>query len=496
MKNLLIAIIILSTAFSSSIFAQKKNTDKIELELQKYFIRHGQRGGTTSDIMPYIIINGKYIEDKDYDKKFFRSIFSDCPTAYKRSKLYLDKYRKSKKIKRIGFWTGLSVGTAGIAYFLSKKNKNSLYYSGLSAIAGMSITYLFRYKAKKIRQSGYKHLKSGVDYYDKNCYVESTDFDTKNTSDSTEPTKPKKIKRNKFKRKYEIKMDNFRRTSFLRLAINYVGLKFGYSTLQVFPGIELSYFKNGLSINSEINSAIFDGESLIWLTDYSDSHSAYPTKVNRPLHMQVGISYPLISTTKPYRPTTLLGKNRTINYTLETGGGKKLVTYGILLRVDYDKSTKRILAFRDASTSFAPSTNSLGIKVVNPIFFQSSSNLAIGLNRNVFSSYTLETNDNRFKSHIKSTTLVSSYAVAKFSLNHKFSDMEYNAVVKKYPIVFNDLDFTKFGFATGVSLETKSKFYGYKFSFELGLNPHIDKKNYKDYYGQFKAGILFGKVFN
>lgn len=493
MKNLLIAIIILSTAFSSSIFAQKKNTDKIELELQKYHIQ--ERYGTTSDIMPYFIINGKYIEDKDYNKKFFRSIFGDCPTAYKRSKLYLDKYHKSKKVKRIGFWTGLSVGTAGIAYFLSKKNKNSLYYSGLSAIAGMTITGLFRYKAKKIRQSGYKYLKSGVDYYDKNCYVESTDFDTKDTSVNN-ITNRKKNKKNRFKRKYEIKMDNFRRTSFLRLAINYFGLKFGYSTLQVFPGIELNYFKNGLSINSEINSAIFDGESLVWLTDYSDSYTAYPTKVNRPLHMQVGISYPLISTTKTYRPTTLLGKNRNINYTLETGGGKKLVTYGILLRLDYDKSTKRILVFRDASTSFAQSTNSLGIKVVNPIFFQRSSNLAIGLNRNVFSSYTLETNDNRFKSHINSTTLVSSYAVAKFSLNHKFSEMEYNAVVKKYPIVFNDLDYNKIGFAAGVSLETKSKFYGYKFSFELGLNPHIDKKNYKDYYGQFKAGVLFGKVFN
>jgi len=489
MKTFLSITIFLAFALYDGLYAQKKNTDKVELELQKYTIQYS-RGGTERDITPYIIINGKYIEDRAYDSKFFKSTFKDCPKALDKSLQFVTQNRKARTVNRIGIISGICVGIGGVGYVLKNKNignKNKLLYSGLALMGGMGVSYLFRFRSKSIRHSSYKMLKSSIDYYDKNCYVDLETFDSKDDIKSHK-------QKNKYARKYIVKMDDLHKTSFLRANIIFLGLKLGKTSMQVFPGLELKYFKNGLSITGEFNNAIIDGEKRTWIKEFEGYTLAYPINTGKTIYGCLGLTYPVIRFTKSMKPITQLGKTRGIDLSVKTSKGKKLISYGVLVEYEFDKSIKKISLLKedDVSTPFPPKTNSLNRTIYNPIFFQTSTNLSLGLNRTFFTSYTLETNDTRFSSKIRSTTLISTYAKVKIASSNKISDMRYRIHRTETPITFHDLKYTKLGFAAGVSLEKLKSFYGYGISLEGGLNPHLYYKNYSDYYGKLKVFFVFG----
>ena len=495
--NFFIVVILFFNVF---LHAQQKNTDKIELELQKYTQYYGNSSGyrSTTDITPYIIINGIYIEDKKYDKKFFKNIFSDCSGAYKKSLNYLNLMNKSSRLKRKGMWLGLAVSAGGLAYYMSKKNSNTnnkYYVLGTSFLAGAGVNYIFNSKSTNTRHSAYKKLKSSIDFYDKNCYADLETTKQNNEKDNNQTAGTIKSKsKNKYARKYEITVEDLKNISFLSLKPG-IGLEIGFTTLRLTQYTGMEYYKNGFSLSTEFDFSIFGFHDSEELNDYN----AYPVNPGKYMYGNIGLVYPILKKLKPKRTIIKLGKTRGIDAYIESKDTKYLISWGPVIKIEYEKSLKSPIdvKFLDESVPFGPETNSLKIPIKNVLFYQSSSNLLLGLNRTLFSSATLKTNDSRFAKIHKITNLIQMYAAVKLNLNRSFDDMVYSTIItsKEIPVTFTDDNFIKTGFVTGFSVESIKKHSGYSFSVEGGLNPHIDHTDYKDYYLKLKIGLVFGKIY-
>ncbi len=482
------SIILIIIFFITNLLSQGKNTDKIEIELAKYKIYKNNRY-VSSDISPYIIVNGKYIEDEEYDKKYLKSILGDCPKAFDYSKRYLSLQRKSKFIKFFGNLSSISLGIGGIAYILSRKSqssKNELLIAGSALLIGVPVVrYVFRSAEKKVRHKAYNKLKMGIDFYDANCYAPLNPLD------------------DDYKRKYELMMDDLHNASFVELKLNLLGLKMGKTSEQFYSGLALDYFKNGFSFSSEIDMALVDGGKKTWEDEYSVGFGISPANKVKSIYGKVGVIIPLLKFLRDYKIIQPLGKSRNIGFNIKfPKGGKKLITWGPILEFEYENSIKKINSWYDQDSKTIIETNEIkglgsGVLIPETAFAQSITNVSAGLSRTLFISYKVSTNDSRFSSNIVSSTLVSTYVLAKMNVSHEIDDLVFSPYSGniKIPVTFKNTNYTKYGFAAGIKGSVIKKYFGYGLGIEGGLNPHIENDFYKDYYVKFNVSVVFGKVF-
>ncbi len=493
--------------FTFQLSAQTKKADKIQFNVQETM--HYSRYSSDLKYKLNFFINDEFVP-APYDEKFFQKHFKSSKKALNLSLDYLDLDKKANKTKTKGIVFSSLLGLAGLGsvFYLKDESKTTRYVvAGAGLASALTTSYIFTKKHHKQKADGYLMLENAVmayqaenpSAYEKN-QVDSDDnaTDDSSTENKTTSTETEMYSVNLDRdRRVSIVSENLRKVAFKGLNINLLDIQFSKTRKQYSPGLGFLYMKNGFFFNANFKLHVYDTNRLFTKKNYEfdnspfgfpSDHDAYPINLSLPFHASVKSVVPLKSFVKdgPVMTKMKTYGNTTLMYESKTA---ILHTIGLQMGAEMDKSVQTAGSDFDSNNAFAPSTNNLDIAIGGPIFFRRTMNVSAGISYTLFTAYELKPNEKGLDKSYKVVNWGRFYLVGKYNLNSDFDDMFYNG---ETPVLFNNIEETKMGFALGLEGAYLNKNRGINFTLEFGSNPHISSGNYKDLYGSLKLGFALG----
>jgi len=507
MNSLKISICFLAIFFTTQLFSQSKTANKIQYNVRETM--HQTR--YTSDLKYKLnfFINDEYVDDP-YDKKFFQNHFGNSKKALNLSLNYLDLNKKANRTKTKGIIISgvLSLASLGSIFLLDNASKTTRYtVAGVGLASAFTASIVLTSRHHKLKEEAYLNLENALSAYREEnpaAYLKVEEESTDNESDTETNDTQNEQKNTEMAsvnidddRKVSIKTENLKQIAYKAIHINFFDGTYSGTKKQYSPGLDFMYMKNGFFLNGNFKIHIYDTNRLFTKKEYNYNHSpfdvtfdpeAYPINLSLPYNVSITSVIPFKSFVKEGPIMTKMKRfgNTQLMYKSTTS---ILNSWGLQLSADMDKSVQTTGLNFDSEHVFPESTNNLNLAINNPAFLRRSINVSGGLSYSMFTAYELRPNDKALDESYKVVNWSRIYAIAKYNLNSSFEDMYYKGIT---PVLFDNIEETKIGFAVGLEGAYLNKNKGFNFGAELGLNPHISEGGFKDLYGRLKIGFSLG----